>query len=101
MKVVSSIFEPSSFDTTTHLFFSSVVAKYTGFRGQADNPWFAGIVKTIAPPTCVIKFEDGDTSVDVTASEVKYAPGRNSSWGKGELRGNDKLPENASSVKLQ
>lgn len=69
-----------------------VVAKYSGFRGKSDNPWFAGTVEAVNGDRCTIQYEDGDRSEDVMEDEVMYAPGRHARWGKGQHRGNDMLP---------
>lgn len=80
-----------------------VVAKYSGFRGKADNPWFAGTVGLHSgrADRCTVRYEDGDRSSDVMENEVMYAPDRDPSWGKGEYRGNDMLPSPCTPVTFQ
>lgn len=77
-----------------------VVAKWPAYRQKDDNPWFAGEVTAIGTNAmrCSINYEDGDFSDDVKEDEVYYAPSRDSSWGKGNLRGNDLIPSGALAV---
>ena len=67
---------------------------------QGDDPWFAATVTAIdaAGFRCSCRYEDGDASDDVCEHEVRFAPGRPALWGKGELRGNDLLPDGAELV---
>ena len=55
-----------------------VVAKYPPFRGRADNPWFSGTVTalnvTVSPPTCTVRFCDGDRASGILSHEVLYCP---------------------------
>ena len=44
---------------------------------------------------CTCRYEDGDVGEGLGPDEVFYAPGRPTEWGKGDLRGNDKMPEGA------
>ena len=57
-----------------------IVAKYPGFRGAEDNPWFAATVTGFADDQCAVQFEDGDTGSDLSPSEILYAPGRDPLW---------------------
>ena len=77
-----------------------VVAKYPPHRPRGPNgdfAWFAATITKIdlAKRRCSCKYEDGDKSADVREEEVRYAPDRPKKWGKGALRGNDKLPDGA------
>jgi len=53
---------------------------------------------SLSEGVCTVKFEDGDIAEDVQEDEVMFSDNRPSDWGKGELRGNDLLPEGASPV---
>jgi len=83
-----------------------VVAKFPAYRGLAPedaNPYFAATVEravNAAGDRCALTYADGDYSDDVKPDEIFYAPGRPAEWGKGELRGNDMLPDGAQPVKL-
>mmetsp|Transcript_28420 Transcript_28420/g.72126 ORF Transcript_28420/g.72126 Transcript_28420/m.72126 type:complete len:315 (-) Transcript_28420:1060-2004(-) len=81
-----------------------VVAKFDGYRGKpegADNPWFSGVVSSIdeGNGVCVVTFCDGDVSVDLSAEEVLYAPGREADFGKGDKRG--ALPKDVCPVRIR
>jgi len=78
-----------------------VVAKFPGFRGRESNPYFAATVKNINAGKCSLTYEDGDFGDDVRADEIFYAPGRPANWGKGDLRGNDMLPDGAQPVEIE
>ena len=79
-----------------------IVAKYPAYRGGESNPYFAGTVVSInaAGGTCTVRYEDGDSSNDVRAKEIYYAPGRPAQWGKADLRGNNALPPGAQTVTI-
>jgi len=83
-----------------------VVAKNPATRGADDHPWLAGQVSEVnsksAPYTCIVDFCDTEVAAPtdgsdrgLTVDEVRYSPTRDDSWGKGPLRGNDKIPDDS------
>merc|ERR1711934_129981 len=80
-----------------------VVAKYPPYRGKGDNPFFAATVDAIdkSQGTASMKYDDGDNSKGVRANEIRYAPHRDTRWGKGKLRGNNMIPKCAGPVTIE
>lgn len=79
-----------------------IVARFPAFAGEDDNPWFAGTIGSIleASSGVTVDFADGDHGAISDMAEIRYAPSRPDDWGKGDLRGNDLLPEDAVLVSL-
>ncbi|CAD7938037.1 unnamed protein product [Amoebophrya sp. A25] len=77
-----------------------VVAKFDAYRGKDDDPWFSGIVADIDDEEgiCTVNFCDGDVSVELSADEVLFAPGRAEDFGKGSKRG--ATPDSAMAVRI-
>merc|ERR1711998_475680 len=80
-----------------------VVAKYPPYRGKGDNPFFAATVDAIdkSQGTASMKYDDGDYSKGVRANEIRYAPHRDTRWGKDKLRGNNLIPKCAGPVTIE
>mmetsp|Transcript_108459 Transcript_108459/g.203595 ORF Transcript_108459/g.203595 Transcript_108459/m.203595 type:complete len:257 (-) Transcript_108459:64-834(-) len=80
-----------------------VVAKLPDNRGKTSDPWFAGNVTSIdlGSKIASIKYEDGKSATGVKEDEIRFAPTRDAQWGKGDLRGNDKIPDGAEHVKIR
>ena len=53
-----------------------VLCKYVGYRGKPHNPWFMGTIVTCnnTAHTCTVKYEDGDVSDGIVASELYFCP---------------------------